>query len=158
MQNFMEFIDRKQREGKKQLKLMEKVLRKGGLTVYSHLEDDDPYLFVKANSRKLSFEGVRIYQIGDSIAYRVQKLEKTEPYGQPYSLNVEDMFNDYMGENMTEEEAGEKTMQSAVEELKKFFHKSEKAEEEERTGQKDGVGLIVKAGGSDYSSMVLNKL
>lgn len=160
MKTFVEFVNHRQREGKKHLKLLEKVLRNGGMHVYSHLEDEDlePYLFIKASNNKLSFEGVRLYQIGDQIAYRIQKLENTEPFGKAYALNIEDMFNDYMGDGLNEQEAGEKVMDSVVDELKKFFHKSYKAEEELRTGQKDGVGLIVKTGGSDYSSTVLNRL
>jgi len=158
MRQFLEFVDRKQRETKRQLKLVEKALRKGNFHVYSHLEDDDPYLFVRSPSKKLSFEGIRVYTIGDQVAYRVQKMEKTEPYGKSYSLNIEDMFNDYMGEDMDEEEAGKKVVESMVSELKKFFSKSEEAEEEMRSKTGDGVGLIVKTGGSDYSSTVLNRL
>jgi len=158
MQQFLEFVDRKQRESKEHLKLVEKALRKGHMHVYAHLEDDDPHLFVKSPTKKLSFEGVRVYTIGDRVAYRVQKLEKTEPYGKAYSLNIEDMFHDFMSENMDEETAAKKVMESMVSELKKFFHKSERAEEEMRGGDKDGVGLIVKTGGSDYSSTVLNRL
>jgi hypothetical protein len=121
MKVFLEFIDRKQREAKRQLKIVEKSLRKGKLHVYSHIEDDDPHLFVKANNKKLSFEGIRIYHIGDGIAYRVQKLEKTEPYGKSYALNVEEMYNDFMSENMDEKEAAEKVMEAMVNEIKKFF-------------------------------------
>jgi hypothetical protein len=158
MKCFLEFVDRKQREAKKHLKLIEKVLRQSKLHVYSHLENDEPYLFVKANNKKLSFEGIRVYHIGDGIAYRVQKLEKTEPYGKAYSLDVEKMFNDYMSEDMDEKEAVTKVMEAVGEEIKKFFKKSAKAEEESRKGQGDGVGMIVKTGGSDYSSTVLNRL
>jgi hypothetical protein len=158
MKVFLEFIDRKQREAKRQLKIFEKSLRKGKLHVYSHIEDDDPHLFVKANNKKLSFEGIRIYHIGDGIAYRVQKLEKTEPYGKSYALNVEEMYNDFMSENMDEKEAAEKVMEAMVNEIKKFFHHSAQAEDKLRTGQKDGVGMIVKTGGSDYSSTVLNRI
>jgi hypothetical protein len=158
MKVFLEFIDRKQREAKRQLKIVEKSLRKGKLHVYSHIEDDDPHLFVKANNKKLSFEGIRIYHIGDGIAYRVQKLEKTEPYGKSYALNVEEMYNDFMSENMDEKEAAEKVMEAMVNEIKKFFHHSAQAEDKLRTGQKDGVGMIVKTGGSDYSSTVLNRI
>jgi len=158
MEFFLEFIDRKQREAKKQLKLVEKALRNAKLHVYSHLEDEDPYLFVKSNNKKLSFEGVRVYHIGDGIAFRVQKLEKTEPYGKSYELNAEEMFNDFMSEEMDEKEAAKKVMEAMGKEIKDFFHKSAKAEEEIRTGQKDGVGMIVKTGGSDYSSTVLNRL
>ena len=158
MQYFLEFIDRKQRDAKKHLRLIEKALRKAKLHVYSHLEDDDPHLFVKANNKKLSFEGIRIYHIGDGIAYRVQKLEKTEPYGKSYSLDADGMFNDYMGEGMDEKEAAQKVIDDLGREIKKFFHRSAEAEEEIRTGAKDGVGMIVKTGGSDYSSTVLNRL
>ena len=143
---------------KKHLRLIEKALRKAKLHVYSHLEDDDPHLFVKANNKKLSFEGIRIYHIGDGIAYRVQKLEKTEPYGKSYSLDADGMFNDYMGEGMDEKEAAQKVIDDLGREIKKFFHRSAEAEEEIRTGAKDGVGMIVKTGGSDYSSTVLNRL
>jgi len=160
MEFFLEFIDRKQREAKKQLKLVEKALRKAKLHVYSHLEDEDedPYIFVKSNNKKLSFEGVRVYHIGDGIAYRIQKLESTEPYGKSYELNAEEMFNDFMSDDMDEKEAANKVMEAIGKEIKNFFHKSAKAEEELRTGQKDGVGMIVKTGGSDYSSTVLNRL
>jgi len=67
------------------------------------------------------------------------------------------MFNDYLSEGMTKEEAGDKVIESMTEEIKKFFKRSAKAEEELRTGQKDGLGLIIKTGGSDYSSTVLNR-
>ena len=158
MELFLEFIDRKQRDAKKQLSLVEKALKKAKLHVYSHLENEDPHLFVKANNKHLSFEGVRVYHIGDGIAYRVQKLEGTEPYGKSYALNCEDMFNDYMAEDMDEKEAAQKVMEAIGREIKEFFKKSADAEKELRTGQKDGVGMIVKTGGSDYSSTVLNRL
>ena len=67
------------------------------------------------------------------------------------------MFNDFMSEGMTKEEAGEKVIESLGDEIKKFFKRSVKAEEELRTGQKDGLGLIIKTGGTDYSSTVLNR-
>ena len=155
---FLEFIDRKQREGKKHLKLIEKVLRKGGMEVYSHLEDEDPYVFVKSTNDKLSFDGIRIYEIGDMITYRVQKEEKTHPYGKAYLLDIEDMFNDYMSENMKEEEAGKHVMKSLVEELKKFFSKSAKAEQELKNSDQAGTGLIIKSGGTDYSNTILSKV
>ena len=159
MQNFMEFVDRKQRESREQLRLVKKILDEAKMEVKDHLDEgDEPYLFVKANNKKLPFEGIRLYHIGDQIAYRVQNLEDTEPYGKAYALNMEDMFNDFMSENMGEDEAGKKVMESVVKEIKKFFKRSAEAEEEIRTGQKDGVGTIIKTGGTDYSAMVLNRL
>lgn len=158
MVQFLEFVDRKQREGKKHLKLIERLLRKGGMQVYPHLEnEEEPYIFVKSSNNKLSFDGIRIYEIGQMIAYRIQKEEKTHPYGKSYMLDVEDMFNDFMSENMKEEEAGHKVIESVVEELKKFFSKSLNAEQEMQNGQ-DGNGIIIKTGGTDYSSTVLSKM
>jgi hypothetical protein len=157
MQQFLEFIDRKQRESVSQLKIVSKALQKGKLDVKEYLHDDDPHIFVRSHNKKLSFEGVRVYKIGDQVAYRIQKLEKSEPFGKTYALNLEDMFNDYLSEGMTKEEAGDKVIESMTEEIKKFFKRSAKAEEELRTGQKDGLGLIIKTGGSDYSSTVLNR-
>lgn len=158
MKQFLEFVDRKQRESKKHLKLIEKCLSKNGLHVYSHLEEtDDPYIFVKS-PKSLSFEGIRIYEIGDMIAYRVQREEKTEPYGKAYWLDVEDMFNDFISENMSEEDAGKKVVETVAYEIKNFFNKSKKAEEDLQDTSKDGNGLIIKTGGTDYSTSVLNKL
>lgn len=155
---FLEFVDRKQREAKKHLKLIERLLRKGGMKVYSHLENEDqPYIFLKSSNEKLSFDGIRIYEIGEMIAYRVQKEEQTHPFGKAYMLDVEDMFNDFMSENMKEEEAGKKVIESVVEELKKFFSKSSKAEMELKDSGQDGTGLIIKTGGTDYSASVLNR-
>jgi hypothetical protein len=155
---FLEFVDRKQREGKKHLKLIERLLRKGGMQVFAHLEDEEqPYVFVKAPNEKLSFDGIRVYEIGEMIAYRIQKEEKTHPFGKAYMLDIEDMFNDFMSENMEEEEAGQKVIESVVEELKKFFTKSGKAEQEMRDSGADGSGLIIKTGGNDYASSVLNR-
>jgi hypothetical protein len=159
MQNFMEFVDRKQRDTRHRLGLIKDVLERHDLKVKAHLyADDDPYIFVKADNKKVPFEGVRIYHIGDQIAYRVQNLENSEPYGKAYALKLEDMFNDFMSENIPEEEAGKKVMEAVAKELKKFFSRSAKASEEIRTGQKDGVGTIIKTGGTDYSAMVLNRL
>lgn len=157
MRNFFEFIDRKQREGKKHLKLIERVLRRGGLNIYSHLEEEEPYIFVKA-PKKLSFEGIRIYEIGDMIAYRIQKEETTHPFGKARMLDLEDMFHDFMSENMKEDEAGKKVIESVVEEIRKFFLKTSQAEQDMIDARQDDPGLIVKTGGTDYSSTVVNRL
>jgi hypothetical protein len=158
MKQFLEFIDRKQREGKKHLKLIERVLRKGGLQIYSHLEEEDhPYLFVKAPN-KLSFDGIRIYEIGEMIAYRIQKEEKTHPYGKARLLDLESMFNDYMSENMKEKEAGKRVMESVVNEVRKFFLKTSNAEKEMIDSGQDDPGLIIKTGGNDYSNAVINRV
>jgi len=159
MQQFVEFVNRKQRETKKHLKIVEKMLKKGGLHVYSHLENEEqPYLFIKNTQNQLSFDGIRIYEIGEMVAYRVQKEEKTEPYGKAYALDVEDMYNDYLSDGYSEKNAGKKVMHSVVEDIKRFFIKCHKAEEEMRYQGQDGTGLVIKTGGTDYSGSVVNRL
>lgn len=158
MEMFMEFVDRKQRETRRHLKLVEKLLKSKGLQAHGHFDDDDPYVFLKATHPRLSFDGIRIYEVGDMLAYRVSKEEKTEPYGKAYALNLEEMFNDFMSENnVKEEEAGKKVIDGVIMELKKFFDKSAQAEKELKDGELDGAGVILRTGGTDYSSLVFNK-
>jgi len=158
MQQFLEFIDRKQREANKHLKLLERLLKTSDLIVKDHIDEDDPYIFVKSPNQKLSFDGIRIYEIGNMIAYRIQKEEKTHPYGKSYHLDLEEMFNDYMSEDMQPHDAGKKVIESVVKEIKKFFERSAKAEAEMMDSGQDGGGLIIKTGGTDYSTTVLNKV
>ena len=56
MQQFLEFIDRKQREANKHLRVLESMLRKSGMQVKDHIDEDDPYIFVKATDENLSFD------------------------------------------------------------------------------------------------------
>src|ERR1017187_6959111 len=103
MRSFNEFVDKKTREAKKQLGIIEKVLHKNGLKVKSHLNDGtDPYVFIEDPTKQLSFGGVRIYKIGDSISFRVQKEEKTHPYGKAYQLDIEGMYKDLTSDDVTE--------------------------------------------------------
>lgn len=154
MEQFLEFIDRKQRSAKKHLDLIERLLKKGGMQVQAYLEEEEPYVFVKSPSKNLSFDGIRIYEIGQMIAYRIQKEEKTHPYGKAYMLDIEDMFNDFMGENMGEDEAGNKVIESVVQEVKKFFTKSEEAERDLKESPFNGLSPL---GGVGYASTVFNR-
>lgn len=154
MTKFLEFVDRHQREGRRQLKIVAAVLKAGGLQVADHSSDEEPYVFVKGPP--LSFGGVRVYQVGDMLAYRVAKSEKTEPYGTAYKLDLEMMFNDFMGEEPSEDEAGKKTAHAAASELTRFFQKSQKAEQELRE-RPDEPGLVLRSGGTDYSSLVSSR-
>ncbi len=128
---FHEFLDKKAREGKRQLGIISKVLSKGGLKVTDFVEkhEGEPYLFLHNPEGGSSFHGVRIYQIGDGIAFRVQREAKTHPYGTAYSLKIPDMFTDLV-EDMKEEEAGKKVMESICKEMRRFFVLSDKADSE----------------------------
>ena len=157
MAGFGEFIDKKTRESRKRLKLVEQILTKGGMTVKNHVEDREPYLFVLSPSKKVSFAGVRIYQIGESIAYRIQKEEKTHPYGKAYRLDIAQMYDDLTSDDdMTEKKAAYDVIEALPKELKKFFDESAMAERQMRDDQFDQMGdplsrVIVNTQGTDYS-------
>jgi hypothetical protein len=157
MKPFLEFVDRKERESRRHLKLVEKVLKNAGLHVSDMINQDDSYIFVKSTNENTPFDGIRIYEIGNSLAYRIQKEKETEPYGKAYLIDLEEMFNDFMSENMKEEKAGKKVIDSLVNEIKQFFNRSAKAEAEISGKEKDKT-LILKTGGTDYSGMVVSKI
>lgn len=155
---FSEFVNKKTREAKKQLAILEKVLTKSGLNVGNFLEEDNPYLFLHNTTGGSSFGGVRIYKIGNSVAYRVQKEDKTHPYGKAYLLDVEGMFSDLISDN-TEQKAGEEVIKSIIQELRRFFEKSSAAEKEIRQGEFDGSAdplgrITVNPFGTDFSNTI----
>ncbi len=163
MATFREFVNRKQRESTKHLGLIKKTLEKQGMLVNDFLKEEDPYVFVKSNNQKLSFDGVRIYQIGGDMCYRIQKESKTHPYGKAYLLDVEGMYDDLISDRVKEEKAGKKVMKAIAEELKNFFRKSADAERELQSGEferkNDPLGrTTVKSTGTDYSNQVSSKV
>ena len=161
METFVEFVDKKKRKSKKQLGLITQMLKKEGLIIGNHLEEDDPYVFLKSTNSGLSFDGIRIYKIGSDIAYRVQKEETTHPYGKAYALDVEGMYHDLLSDNMNEDKAAKEVIKSVIQELKTFFNKSLDAEKELQIGDYDKKGdpmgrILAKNTGTDYSNMVHN--
>ena len=160
MEKFLEFVDKKKRDAKKHLKIVKKMFESNGIHVKSYLNDDDPYIYVVAPNRSLSFEGIRIYQIGDRIAFRVQREEATHPFGKAYLLDIEEMFSDFMSDNIKEEEAGHKVVKAVINEVKLFFEKSLDAEKDVEQGdiEVDGDPLdrtMIPTTGTDYSSKLL---
>jgi hypothetical protein len=106
----------------------------------------------------LPFDGLRIYRIGDSIAYRVQKEDKTHPYGKAYLLDVEGMYEDLISDNVDEEKAGKTVIKSVAEEMRNFFSKSAEADKEVRAAELDqqtdpmGSVALSSSTGTDYSN------
>lgn len=161
MGNFKEFIDKKEREAKKQLKLIEKIFSSHGMQVSDHLNEDDPYVFLANPEKNTFFDGVRIYKIGDQLAFRVQKESKTEPFGTAYPLPIEEMFSDLVSDHKPEE-AGKKVIQAVLTELKNFFEKSAKAEKEIKASEleRNPWGKVVIRSsdyGVDYSNLTYMK-
>lgn len=169
---FGTFVEKKKRDGVRQLKLIEEMLRQHRLRVEAHLQAEDggdPYIFCYNPSKDSSFDGVRIYKLGDQIAFRVQKENSTHPYGRAYPLDLEAMFNDYLEDEDTDEEkAGRKVMESVVKELHRFFALSGEVEKKERrqafgdpaAGDEPGGqmgNIAIRQSGSDYSSLIYSK-
>jgi hypothetical protein len=160
--SFGDFVDKKKRESIRQLGLIKQMLEQNNLKVDNFLEsneDSDPYIFCYSPLRGGAFDGVRIYKIGNELAFRIQKESKTHPYGAAYPLPVESMFNDYLTDNdSNEEKAGQKIIESIGKELQKFFEKSIKAERGSASSQSKDVGsVLVRTTGTDYSALIYNK-
>lgn len=158
MWKFAEYISNKNRETVKQLGLIGSILERGGLKVKNHLEEKhDPYLFVFNPDKNLSFEGIRIYKIGDKMAFRVQKQEETHPYGRAYGLNVEEIFEDLMGEDMEDKAMAVKIGRTLISELQDFFLQSARAEKEQAAFKQDPMDrVMVRTSGADYSQNMSN--
>jgi hypothetical protein len=161
MKTFSQFVDKKTRKAKKHLQMIEKILTKQGMTIKNHLDEgDEPFLFLVSPLNKVSFGGVRIYQTGESVVYRVQKEEKTHPYGRAYRLDIQEMYEDLISDQINEEQAAKEVMQAIIKELQQFFEKSYEAERELRVGDYDRDGdplgrVVARSTGTDYSNMVM---
>jgi hypothetical protein len=162
MIRFTEFVDRKKRQAKKHLKIIKKMLESLNYKISDQLtSEDDPYIFVYSPAKNHWFDGIRIYQIGECIAFRIQKQEKTQPFGQAYSLDIEGMFEDFISE-YNPEEAGKKVVEAVNDELKNFFKKSVEAEKDITSQEFDAQPynwVIVKSNdyGIDYSTLIYMK-
>lgn len=157
MKTFNEFVDKKVRESRRQLNIVKKIFESSKWTVADHLDSNkDPHIYVRAPQTNLTFDGVRIYKIADTLAFRVQREEKTHPYGRAYYLNLEEMYSDFMSDNIKEEEAGKKVIKAALEELRNFFEKSYEAEKDLQYSQIDRDRGITPSSrtGTDYASTV----
>lgn len=160
---FGDFVDKKKRECVRQLTLIKQLLEVSGLKVENFLteSEDDPYIFCFSPSQN-SFDGIRVYKIGKTIAFRVQKENETHPYGAAYPLPVEEMFHDFLGDrDIDQKKAGKKVIEAVSKEIRRFFEKSIEAESEEREKDnemnKGGGNSLIRGSGSDYSSLVYNK-
>lgn len=149
---FSSFIDKKTKQAKNELGIIRDVLKQADFDLEEFLDHESPYIFLKNPEGGLDFDGVRIYKVGSTLAYRVQKESKTEPYGRAYALDVEDAFADLITD-LSEENAIKQVKKAIVEEFKNFFQKSIDAQEKINS---DGAGsenkLIISGGAGDLSN------
>jgi hypothetical protein len=160
--SFGEFVDKKKRESVRHLELVKKLLEHTGMKVDNFLmtdeDDHDPYIFCHNPAKSGSFDGIRIYKIGNDLAFRVQKESKTHPFGSAYPLPIESMFYDFMADkDVDNKKAGQKVIDAVGKEVRKFFDKSVEAERSyNKEIEKDG-NVLVRTSGTDYSSLVYSK-
>lgn len=154
---FSSFLDIKNKKTIKELGILKDLLSKD-FQIESFLESDKPYLYLRSKEKDdLSFDGVRIYKVGSNLAYRIQNESETEPYGQAYPLNLEDMFEELVPD-MNEEEAGEIIAHALIEEFNNFFKKSSEIQNELKKGQfnKNDIGspVVVGSNSGDYTNSI----
>lgn len=158
--SFGEFVDKKKRDAISQLRLVKKMLESHGFKVEDFLNsnEDDHYIFCHGDRHDGGFDGIRIYKIGNDIAFRVQKESKTHPYGSAYLLPIETMFHDFLtDENVDQKKAGEMVIEAVGKEVRKFFEKSAKAAKEYRSDMLASDPVMVRSSGTDYSALIFNK-
>jgi len=161
MINFNEFVDHKDRACRRHLNLIKKILEsaKPSFKIKPFLDEENPYIFVHSPDDNFTFEGIRIYPIGSTYAYKIQNAEDTHPFGKAYSLDIEKMFSDQMGENISPDEAAKRVADDVRRELRRFFKKSTEAEQDMAGSKVDNSNsYVLKTGGTDYSSLVFNKM
>ena len=151
---FSSFLDKKNKQMRKELEIIRDVLKEENFKIEDFICSESPYIFLKNTESGLDFDGVRIYKIGSNLAYRIQKENKTEPYGAAYSLNIEDIFGDFITD-MDEDKAAEQVKKAIKEEFKNFFKKSHEAQEELNSGmfEKDIKNIIGDSYGDISNSM-----
>lgn len=160
LMKFTKFLDSKHRSYRRKLSIIENVLKAFNIKVESYLNQSDSYLYVPADVDGLSFNGIRIYGIGDIIAFRVQNESTSHPYGKSYEIKIEELFNTLISEDMDSTKAGKEVAKYIKEELISFVKTSVKAEEESAGMTKDdGFGkIIVNPYGIDYATSIFNKM
>jgi hypothetical protein len=152
---FSSFVDKKTNKARKELEIVRDVLADGGVKVEDFLKEEDPFLFVPSTKKSLDFGGVRIYKIGNNMAYRIQNEGRNEPYGMSYPLDIEGMFEDLISD-MGEENAAEEIKKAVVEEINGFFERSLKAQDDLDSSGADPHGKIIVMPGraGDLSNMM----
>jgi hypothetical protein len=169
MQTFLEYaIHRVKTFEPKRLHNLYLALKKGGLAVINRIhQQNDPHLWVQAHPQPEEYRGLRIYLLGNICAFRVQKLEKTEPYGKSYLLDLQEMYDNILEDLGEEEDNKDPNMAMNIlikqmcDKIRKFYIDSIKDEEEFLSAQLNGperqdIGgaAILPVTGIDYSSQV----
>ncbi len=152
MDNFPEYMNKKRRDAVKQLQVVRDIFEKNGMNVADFTKSKEPYVFIEAPEKGDLLGGIRVYKLGDMMAYRVQKQPETHPFGKAYALNLEEMFEDLLSDYEIKE-AGEKVMKTVLCEIKQFFKDSILAEKQKDSN--DALGnVLIRSTGTDYANLL----
>jgi|688.fasta_scaffold313543_2 hypothetical protein len=157
---FSSFLDIKNKQTKKELGILKEILSNNNFQVEDFTSKEEPYIYLKSTD-DAPFQGVRIYKIGSNYAYRIQNESETQPYGQAYPINLEEIFNDIIPD-MTEEEAAETVASALAEEFHTFFKKSAEFHKDMMISKFDkqdiaGSAIISSNEMGDFSNSIYNK-
>lgn len=170
MITFLEYINRTDDLAVRRLRLLKRGLEQGGFLVKDFATaEDDPHIFVYSLPKVSTFEGVRFYIYGDTLAFRPQKKIDTEPYGEAYSFNIQDMFDDMMMDHGNDKADINKPIKECLkkmsQELRTYFIKSKNSEEElvkiqlsdidDKDSKSDGI--VINTTGTDYATRIYSK-
>lgn len=151
---FFDYINRNALGAKRKLKIIHKILKQNKIKNKIFLDIDDPFLFVYSTDPECDFEGIRIYPIGRSIAFKIQNRVDTHAYGKAYLLDFENIYNTFMSEKDSDEEkAGKKVVDTLIDEIKRFFKMSSNAQNK---AEKDSDNTLA-GSGTNYSANVYSK-
>lgn len=157
MFTFKEFTSKQHRDMLHQLKLIKRILEQNNFKTKLN-KHRDIFLYVES-PLDLSFGGIRIYQIGKKLAFRVQQDFESHPYGQAYSLDVESIYNDYLSDTENELKAGKLCIKAIVNIIGTFFKDCEKSEDNEfQSTFPEKEPIVDKPDVVDYSNKINTKL
>jgi len=162
MKNFLEFVNVKDDQKVENLELLTTILRNDGLKVHEFLDNHkEPYIYVFNPLDDLSFQGVTVYKKGDILAFRAQRYQDSQPYGSAYNIDMQGIYDDLLYKENDKKKALGIICKKLCKNMRDFFRKSKKAEDEVLKSQlrspedSDGAGqIIIRNTGTDYSNQI----
>jgi len=152
--SFKAYLGAKDRENRKHLSVLKKILD-NDFQIDDYSENrDDPHLFIHSEG-DVSFGGVRVYFIGGDVAFRIQN-EKKQPYGTAYQIPVQEISEDAMVHTDDNDKIAHEVSKAILAELKDFFKQSAAAENDPKKQDPLNSILVKNFNGTDYANRVNN--
>ena len=164
--SFLEYVecqddpDRKKRDDLRKLHLLERLIKRGGMTAKLFPKKNRPYLYVWSHLPGMR-GGAKVYQEGDQITYKFQsspgEKQNHDQYETARVLPIQQMFLDFQAESdKTEVQVAMQLADEVARRFKSFFSETrkamrEKARKRDEMGD-EGRGNIVNVSpaGEDY--------